>query len=56
MMVSFAVVIPVLFLMMVCVGTARVADKQCPHLRAARKANKKRPQALSADVWGREAK
>ena len=50
MMTSLAVMIPVSILVMACMGAVRVADKQCPHLRAAKKANKKRPQAPTADV------
>ncbi len=56
MMASLAVIIPVSLLAMACAGAARIADKQCPHLNAARKVNKKRPQAPTADVLGREAK
>ncbi len=41
MMVSLAVIIPVSFLAVACMSAVRIADKQCPHLGAARKAGRR---------------
>ena len=56
MMASLSVVIPVSFLMMVCAGAVRIADKQCPHLGAARKANKKTPAGADCRRLGKGSK
>ena len=56
MMVSLAVIILVSFLMIFCAGAVRIADKQCPHLGAARKANKKTPAGADCRRLCRETK